>query len=320
MNNKVNYTMIGVLVLIAFTLMLGFTYWLLKPSNEVKVKTYAILFNESVLGLNIDSAVKFRGINVGKVTNLKINPKNTEQIEVLITILKSTPIKSSTVAKLTSQGITGLSYINLSLGDNNAPALEVHDGDKYPIIKTIPSFFENFEKSLGSVSSKVSKTLTRTEQLLNDENQKQITMLLTKTASFMDKMDKLLDEKTINNLQSTITNVNNTTKKVDMMLPNVNSFIDKSVAWENSISDSLSSIMVSYLGIGVSMDEFKRAIASGEFNMQDISSDVVPTMNNTLLEMQHLMIRVENFMNQYERSPGDILFKQEQIKKGPGEE
>jgi len=320
MNNKVNYTMIGVLVLIAFTLMLGFTYWLLKPSNEVKVKTYAILFNESVLGLNIDSAVKFRGINVGKVTNLKINPKNTEQIEVLITILKSTPIKSSTVAKLTSQGITGLSYINLSLGDNNAPALEIHDGDKYPIIKTIPSFFENFEKSLGSVSSKVSKTLTRTEQLLNDENQKQITMLLTKTASFMDKMDKLLDEKTINNLQSTITNVNNTTKKVDMMLPNVNSFIDKSVAWENSISDSLSSIMVSYLGIGVSMDEFKRAIASGEFNMQDISSDVVPTMNNTLLEMQHLMIRVENFMNQYERSPGDILFKQEQIKKGPGEE
>lgn len=320
MNNKVNYTMIGVLVLIAFTLMLGFTYWLLKPSNEVKVKTYAILFNESVLGLNIDSAVKFRGINVGKVTNLKINPKNTEQIEVLITILKSTPIKSSTVAKLTSQGITGLSYINLSLGDNNAPALEIHDGDKYPIIKTIPSFFENFEKSLGSVSSKVSKTLSRTEQLLNDENQKQITMLLTKTASFMDKMDKLLDEKTIKNLQTTISNVNNTTKKVDMMLPNVNSFIDKSVAWENSISDSLSSIMVSYLGIGVSMDEFKRAIASGEFNMQDISSDVVPTMNNTLLEMQHLMIRVENFMNQYERSPGDILFKQEQIKKGPGEE
>jgi len=320
MNNKVNYTMIGVLVLIAFTLMLGFTYWLLKPSNEVKVKTYAILFNESVLGLNIDSAVKFRGINVGKVTNLKINPKNTEQIEVLITILKSTPIKSSTVAKLTSQGITGLSYINLSLGDNNAPALEIHDGDKYPIIKTIPSFFENFEKSLGSVSSKVSKTLSRTEQLLNDENQKQITMLLTKTASFMDKMDKLLDEKTIKNLQSTITNVNNTTKKVDMMLPNVNSFIDKSVEWENSISDSLSSIMVSYLGIGVSMDEFKRAIASGEFNMQDISSDVVPTMNNTLLEMQHLMIRVEGLMNQYERSPGDILFKQEQIKKGPGEE
>ncbi len=320
MNNKVNYTLIGFLVLISFVLMFGFTYWLLKPSKEIKVKTYAILFDESVLGLNIDSAVKYRGINVGKVTSLKINPKNTEQVEVLINILKSTPIKSSTVAKLTSQGITGLSYINLSLGDNNAPPLEVKEGQKYPIIKTIPSFFENFEQSLGTVSSKVSKTLTKTEQLLNDENQKQITLLLTNTASFMDKMDRLLDDKTIKNLQTTIVNLNSSTKKVDMMLPNINSFVDKSVKWEDSISNSLSSIMVSYLEIGESMDEFKRAIADGEFNMKDISSDLVPTMNNTFLELQHLMINIEGLTTQYERSPADILYKQEKIKKGPGEE
>ncbi|MEA2099434.1 MAG: MlaD family protein [Campylobacterota bacterium] len=320
MNNKVNYTMIGLLVLFALMLMFGFTYWLLKPSQEVKVKNYAILFDESVLGLNIDSAVKFRGIDVGKVTSLKINPKNTEQVEVLIAILKSTPIKSSTVAKLTSQGITGLSYINLSLGDNYAPQLEIQDGAKYPIIKTIPSFFENFEQSLGSVSTKMSKTLTKTEQLLNDENQKQITILLTKTASFMDKMDKLLDDKTIKNFQETIINVNNTTKKVDAMLPNVDKLIEHTKVWESDISTSLGSIMVSYLGIRSSMAEIKRAVESGEFNVQEIAGDIVPTANNTLLEMQHLMIRVENFMNQYERSPSDILFKQEQIKKGPGEE
>ena len=123
MNNRVNYTMVGFLVLLGSILMLGFTYWLLKPSEEVKVKNYYILFDESVLGLNIDSAVKYRGINVGKVVNLEINPDNSEQVQVLISILKSTPIKSSTVAKLTSQGITGLSYINLSLGDKNAPLL-----------------------------------------------------------------------------------------------------------------------------------------------------------------------------------------------------
>ena len=74
-----------------------------------------------------------------------INPKNTEQVEVLITILKSTPIKSDTVAKLTSQGITGLSYINLSLGSNNAPPLVAKEGQDYPVIKTLPSFFERFE-------------------------------------------------------------------------------------------------------------------------------------------------------------------------------
>ena len=320
MNNKVNYTMIGFLVLFGFALMFGFTYWLLEPSQQIKVKKYHIHFDESVLGLNVESAVKYRGIDVGKVISLSINPKNTEQVEVLISILKSTPIKSSTVAKLTSQGITGLSYINLSLGDNNAPSLELKEGQKYPIIKTIPSFFENFEQSLGSVSTKFSKTLSKTEQLLNDDNQAQITILLSKTASFMNKMDKLLDDKTINNIQMTMLHLNSSTKKIDAMVPNVDNFIDKSSQWEDKISGSFESIMTSYLGIRGSMDEIKRAVASGEFNIKEIAGDVVPTMNNTLLEMQNLMIRVENFMNQYERSPGDILFKQEEIKKGPGEE
>ncbi len=320
MNNRVNYTMIGFLVLFGVILMLGFTYWLLKPSQEIKVKNYHILFDESVLGLNIDSAVKYRGISVGKVVNLEINPNNSEQVQVLISILKSTPIKSSTVAKLTSQGITGLSYINLSLGDNNAPLLEAKDAQRYPVIKTIPSFFENFEKSLGSVSTKLSKTLVKTEELLNDDNQAEITRLLKKTANFMDKMDRLLDEKTIQNMQQAAMNVNSSTQKVDAIIPNISKFIDKSVVWEDKISSSFESIMGSYLGIRGSMDEIKRAISSGEFNVKDIAADVMPTLNNTLLEMQHLMIGVENIMNQYERSPGDILFKQEEVKKGPGEE
>ena len=136
----------------------------------------------------------------------------------------------------------------------------------------------------------------------------------------MDKMDRVLDEKTIQNLQQAAVNINSSTQKVDAMIPNINKLVDKSVAWEDKISSSFNSIMGSYLGIRASMDEIKRAVSSGEFNIKDIAADVVPTLNNTLLEMQHLIIGVENIINQYERSPSDILFKQEEVKKGPGEE
>jgi len=319
LNNRVNYTVVGFLVLFGLTMMLAFTYWLLKPSAEHETTKYYIHFDESVLGLNIDSPVKYRGITVGKVTELKINPKNTAQVEVLITILKSTPIKSDTVAKLTSQGITGLSYINLSLGDNGAPPLLAKDGERYPIIKTEPSFFERFEKSLGTVSTKLSKTLSGTEKLLNDKNQKQIALILKRSAGFMDKMERLLDDETISHFQSSMKNLDSATKKFDNMMPKVDNFIDKSVAWEDKISNSFASIMNSYLGIRSAMDEIKRAVASGEFNFKEISGDVVPTLNNTMIEMQQLMIRMENVINRYERSPSDILYKQERIKKGPGE-
>jgi len=320
MNNKVNYTLVGILVFVGITLMLGFTYWLLKPSSEEEVRKYSIYFDESVLGLNIDSPVKYRGISVGKVTKLKINPNNSEQVEVLVTIFKTTPIKTDTVARLTAQGITGLSYINLSMGSNGASDLLVKGDEEYPSIQTVPSFFENFESSLGSVSTKLSSTLGKTETLLNDENQEQISLLLKSTASFMNKLEMALDDKTISHLQSSAKNLDSFSSKVDKITPNVDKFIDKSVQWENKISSSFNSIMNSYVGIRGSMDEIKRAVSSGEFNIKEIAGDVVPTMNNTLLEMQELIIRVDSILEQYERSPGDILFKQEESKKGPGED
>jgi len=170
MNNKVNYTLVGFLVLVGVAMIMGFSYWLLKPTVEIETTRYNIYFDESVLGLNIDAPVKYRGISVGKVSRLRISPTNSERVEVQINILKSTPIKESTVARLTAQGITGLSYINLSLGENNAPELVCKDDEEYPVIKTVPSFFENFENSLGSVSSKLAKTLSQNEELLNDKN------------------------------------------------------------------------------------------------------------------------------------------------------
>ncbi len=320
MNNKVNYTVVGFVVLVGLVMILAFSYWLLKPTDEEKVSKYIVLFDESVLGLNIDAPVKYRGISVGKVAKLKINPNNSEQVEVLISILSSTPVKVDTAAKLTAQGITGLSYINLSMGDHRSNKLEALEGNQYPIIKSIPSFFENFEKSLGSVSTNLSSTLVQTEKLLNDENQEQVALLLKRTAGFMEKLERLLDEKTINSLQNSAQNLESSSGKVDKLLPNIDIFIDKSVEWEDNIHNAFDSIMNSYVGIRSSMDEIKRAISSGEFNIKEISSDIVPTMNNTLLDMQDMMIKFQNTLMQYDRSPGDILYKQEEIKKGPGEE
>lgn len=239
MNNKVDYTLIGLLVVFGLILMMGFGYWLLKPSIEDETAKYLIYFDESVLGLNLDAPVKYRGISVGKVSRLRINPKNSEQVEVLISILKSTPIKSSTVAKLTSQGITGLSYINLNLGDNGAPALKANKNEEYPVINSEASFLERFGQSIDTVSDKLSNTLSGTQRLLNEENQKQFALILNRTARFMDKIERVLDEETILNLQKSVKNFESSTAKLDKMMPHVDSFIDNSIRWEGDISKKI---------------------------------------------------------------------------------
>ncbi|MEA1982853.1 MAG: MlaD family protein [Campylobacterota bacterium] len=319
MNNRVNYTFVGILVLAGMLSIIGFAYWMLKPTTDSDVQNYTIYFDESVLGLNLDAPVKYRGISVGKVANMKINPKNSEQVQVTVSILKSTPIKVNTLAKLTAQGITGLTYINLSMGGQMNKHLEHQEGEEYPVISTTPSFFENFEKSLGSVSSKLSSTLGGTEQLLGEDNQEQMALLLKRSASVMEKVDRVLDDESINHLNSIIANTDSFTRKLDNLVPDINKLVDASMKWEDNISGSLDSIQVSYKGISASMAEFKRAVSSGEFNLKELGSDVVPTMNNTFLELQGLLIQLESTLKQYDESPADILYKRQEIKKAPGE-
>jgi len=320
MNNKVNYTLVGFVVLLGIAFILGFSYWMLKPSNDAEIKRYVIYFDESVLGLNLDAPVKYRGISVGKVSELKINPKNTEQVKVVIDILKTTPVRVGTAAKLTAQGITGLSYINLSLGSHNSACLDVKEGDEYPVIQTKPSFFKNFENSFGDVSTQLSMTLARTQKLLDKENQDQITLILQRSAKVMEKIDRVLDNNTINHLHATAAHVDEFTDKLNKLTPNIDLFLTKTEVWEKSTSDSIDSIMVSYVGLDKSMDEIQKAFHAGATEFKNLNADVLPSLNATMLEMQSMMIRVEEALEAYNSSPSDILYKRAEIRKAPGEE
>ncbi|WP_304546081.1 MlaD family protein [Sulfurimonas microaerophilic] len=312
MNNKVNYTLIGTIVLLGFFTLASFSYWMLKPSHEDEIKRYVIYFDESVFGLNLDAPVKFRGINVGKVSNLRINPHNSEQVEVQVTILKDTPIKDNIVAVLTAQGITGLTYVNLTIGETYTRKIVEIDGDDYHVIATAPSIFQNLQKSWGSVSEHMTDTLFQAEKLLKDENQEKFMKLVTSTTRTFDKIGDALDEKTIANFQSAV-------KNLDIAIQKIEGLVDHTVKWEDNVSKSLYSIKTSYNKIDGTMTEFKKALASGEFNFKEISSEVLPNMNNALLQLQETMMQLDNSLKRYDRSPSDLIFKHEEIKKAPGE-
>ncbi|WP_188109975.1 MlaD family protein [Sulfurimonas hydrogeniphila] len=319
MNNKVNYTLIGFVVLLGMLSILGFVYWMLKPEKAEATQKYIIYFNESVLGLNLDAPVKYKGIKVGKVIRLRINPKNTEQVEVTVSMLKTTPVKEDTVAKLTAQGITGLSYINLTEGSNNAPPLTAKKGEMYPVIKSAPSFFANVEQSLDSVSELLLMTLDRTNELLSEKNQEQFSRFLHESAMVMAKIDTILDEKTIAHLQASAKNMEHITAQIDKSIPNMNKLVAHSIAWEKKINDSFSSIKQTYLEMGHIMNDMAKSFSDVQNNVEDITVQSVPLINSTVTQMQQTLINLDELLEHYDRSPSDILYKKERYKRGPGE-
>ena len=174
--------MVGFFVIMSIVLIFVFVIWLVKPTDDKEQTLFKIYFTESVSGLNIDSPVKYRGVTIGKVTKMSINPVNIEEIEVDILVDRDSPIKTDTVAKLKAQGITGLNYIDLSQGSKNAPLL-CENGEEILVIKSVPSFLVKVEESFGSVSVNLSNLMESTQVLLRTENQEEFTKILRSLAS-----------------------------------------------------------------------------------------------------------------------------------------
>src|SRR5207244_12881460 len=99
-----------------------FFVWLSKPARRHDV-LYRIHFAESVSGLPQGDPVNFRGVDVGTVKTMILDPDDPRRVQVDVRLRKDAPVKTDTKATLKLKGITGVVYIELEGGDANAKTL-----------------------------------------------------------------------------------------------------------------------------------------------------------------------------------------------------
>ncbi|MDP1610930.1 MAG: MlaD family protein [Sulfuritalea sp.] len=99
-----------------------FAVWLGSSGRHDDV-IYRIHFPDSVSGLTAGDTVKFRGVDVGTVKTMGIDPENSRLVRVDVRLRKDTPVKTDTRASLTLKGITGVVFIELNGGDPAAKTL-----------------------------------------------------------------------------------------------------------------------------------------------------------------------------------------------------
>jgi phospholipid/cholesterol/gamma-HCH transport system substrate-binding protein len=96
--------------------------WLGSPGHHDDV-AYRIHFADSVSGLTVGDSVTFRGVDVGTVKSMNIDPENSLLVLVEVMLRKGTPVKTDTRASLALKGITGVVNIELNGGDPAAKTL-----------------------------------------------------------------------------------------------------------------------------------------------------------------------------------------------------
>ena len=153
MEPRVNYVVVGAFVAVLGAAVLAVVLWLGKFDYRGVYDRYYVYMQESVAGLSVDSAVKYRGVDVGIVKDIVLNPENPEEVRLTLDILHATPVKTDTVALLEMQGLTGLARVNLNGGSREAPTLEAAPGQKYPVIKAGPSLLFRLDMAISRLLS-----------------------------------------------------------------------------------------------------------------------------------------------------------------------
>jgi phospholipid/cholesterol/gamma-HCH transport system substrate-binding protein len=178
MEIRASYLLVGAVVLALVASLAAFSVWLVKADIDRQVDPYQIAFAGSVTGLQQGSQVRYRGVPVGRVTDIRIDPERVEWVLVTIEIDHGTPIRQDTVASLEMQGITGIAFVQLRGGTQTSPPLEAAAGQGLPQIKSRRSTLERLFESTPDL---LVRSLTLVEQatlLLNDQNLQALTKSL----------------------------------------------------------------------------------------------------------------------------------------------
>lgn len=189
METRASYFLVGLFVLTIIAGAFAFVVWLARLEKDDSVYYY-IYFRGSVTGLSVGSAVRYRGVPVGNVTGIELDALNVELVEVTVALRPGTPIKTDTIASLQLQGITGLSFVQLTGGTREAPLLEPRPGKRRAVIASRPSAIEQVFDDAPELLARLLSAVDRINALLGPENQHRIAGVLENAVAFSGALAK----------------------------------------------------------------------------------------------------------------------------------
>lgn len=176
MENKSHALIAGTFVVLVTALLALLAVWLTRDRTERHL--YEMSTGEIISGLQPQAAVRFRGVSVGKVERIGFDSKVKGNVLIRVSIDRNAPITKSTFATVASQGVTGLTFIQLDDIDESAERLPPNDEDP-PRIPIKPGGLDKLLKQGEVIFNQAGQAATRLNQLLSDENQKAVTAAVT---------------------------------------------------------------------------------------------------------------------------------------------
>jgi len=196
MENRAHAIVVGIFTLL-FSAALLFAFWWLSGAR-VAYTEYVVISKFPVTGLNAEATVRFRGVKVGKVTQISLDPASRTSILIRVKVEESLQLSKETYAELRMQGMTGLAYVDLN--DVGTSAIRLKTGEKIPLqaspidrlLDQAPVLISQIETLLKTSS----ETAASANRFFNKVDTEKLNKTLGNLESAAGKLDPLLSSAT----------------------------------------------------------------------------------------------------------------------------
>ena len=303
-----NYALVGAFVLVLGALLVAGVLWLASGGVfQKKYDLYLAIEDESVAGLNPDAPVKYNGVDVGKVRDIRLDPANPERVRLIFAIERGTPISEDTVAVLKTQGLTGIAYVELSGGGRDAVPLRASAASEYPVIRTKPSLSARLENVLTTVLAKLDSTSSNLNAILSDENRAAFKSALADIATVAHAIAGRKDA-----LDAGIGNAARTFEHSARATAQLGPAIERIGRSAEAVEKMGHAAALASASAGMTVD-------SVGADVKRFSAETLPELERLLGELGVLTTSLRRLSEQTERDPRGLLFGRKSVPEGPGE-
>ena len=288
METKAHYIAVGGFVLAAATALVVVLLWFAGAQYAQEYDYYETDFTGAVTGLGQGTAVRYNGIDVGHVSELKFDPDDPRVVRVILEIQGGLPIHSDAVASIESQGLAGGSYVLITGGSKDSPLLTRVKGQQYPIIKSKPSSLEQLFADTPLLMARLNVVAERFGKLLDEENREAIKQILLNVRDTTTAIGKHNGD-----IEATLAQLNTATKELNVVLSHADIASVRAGAAMGHIDELAANL--------------NAIIASSRSQLSQLTGRGAAELTQLISEARTLVASLTRLSNSLERNPQRLL-------------
>src|SRR3954453_17773264 len=303
METRANYAAVGAFVLAMAMLGVGVVIWLARGDLNAQLAHYHIYFSGPVSGLREGAAVEYNGVPVGKGQQIRIDPEDVALIQTTIAIDPELVVRKGSVATLQSNLLSGVSFVQIRGGTQDAQPLEARGKQRYPVIPSAPSTLASVAESGPELLKKLNDTVDRFSLLLDDKNRQALGESLENLRVFSAGLAARN-----NDLAELAGNANSAATAASKLLVN----IETSYNGPNGIGTRLTSAITDFdkvaRNLGDTNKQLQGALQDVQPGLRSFSQRTLTDVGSLVAETRQLVASANRVVTTVERDPMSLLF------------